>query len=130
MDQLRHLMYNPPAQPNPWDPSRARSDGKSINTAATPLPGSVPATFPSSNGDVPPPVTVTHGSPGSKSSSDGISPSSSRKDLAHELEVVLNRGHPNIVKLLDFFEDHDFYYCKSILTMSITQHNNTADVQW
>lgn len=117
MDQLRHLMYNPPTKPNPWDPTRSRSNGEpAINTAATPLPGSVPAPFPSiktngnGNGDMPPPMSKS--STDSKSSSGSIDSATSRKDLAHELELVLNRGHPNIVKLLDFFEDREFYYRK------------------
>lgn len=105
MDQLRHLMYNPPTKPHPWDPARPRANGEpAINPAATPLPGSVPAPFPGKRS-----------STDSKGSSDSLdsTKSSSRKDLAHELELVLNRGHPNIVKLLDFFEDREFYYCMS-----------------
>jgi len=105
MDQLRHLMYNPPSKPHPWDPTRDRADGEpAINSTATPLPGSVPAPFPSK---------AKASSTDSKSSSDSLDSATSRKDLAHELELVLNRGHPNIVKLLDFFEDREFYYCTS-----------------
>jgi protein-serine/threonine kinase len=119
MDQLRHLMYNPPAKPNPWDPTRRRN-GQSNKVVATPLPGSVPAPFPDpvAKGDIPAPPaskssTDSKSSIGSRSSGDSSVPSSpSRKDLAHELEIVLNRGHPNIVKLLDFFEDREFYYRK------------------
>jgi protein-serine/threonine kinase len=104
MDQLRHLMYNPPTKPHPWDPTRPRANGEStINPTATPLPGSVPAPFPGKRS-----------STDSKSSNDSLDSASPKKDLAHELELVLNRGHPNIVKLLDFFEDREFYYCKSI----------------
>lgn len=119
MDQLRHLMYNPPAKPNPWDPTRWRPNGATAALpTTTPLPGSIPAPFPSGTGDIPPSAskslsTDSKSSIGSKSSNDSGSslPSSpSRRDLAHELEVVLNRGHPNIVKLLDFFEDREFYY--------------------
>jgi protein-serine/threonine kinase len=103
MDQLRHLMYNPPTKPHPWDPTRPRANGApALNTEATPLPGSVPAPFPGKRS-----------STDSKSSNDSLDSATPKKDLAHELELVLNRGHPNIVKLLDFFEDREFYYCKS-----------------
>lgn len=101
MDQLRHLMYNPPTKPHPWDPMRPRANGEpAITTAATPLPGTVPAPFPGKQS-----------STDSKSSTDSLDSASAKKDLAHELELVLHRGHPNIVKLLDFFEDREFYYC-------------------
>lgn len=30
-------------------------------------------------------------------------------------ETVKNRGHPNICKMLDFFEDREFYYRECLL---------------
>lgn len=59
-------------------------------------------------------VAPTRGKSGdstSSTSTDGVLSASMEKNLSYELAMVLNRGHPNIVKLLDFFEDREFYYC-------------------
>lgn len=90
MDQLRHLMYNPPAKPHPWDP--ARNDPKTSGSVAMSK-----RTKSSDSGSV-------------SSGNDEAMSASMEKNLSYELEMVLNRGHPNIVKLLDFFEDREFYY--------------------
>lgn len=107
MDQLRHLMYNPPSKPNPWDPRRA--DPTSDDS---PKQSETQQRSPTTNE----PVSPTRGKSGdstASSSTDGVLSAAMEKNLSYELEMVLNRGHPNIVKLLDFFEDREFYYCKS-----------------
>lgn len=117
MDQLRHLMYNPPSKPHPWDPSRANPTASTTATNETSI---------SVQGDTDQDhkaetsaeglVAPTRGKSGdsaSSTSTDGVLSASMEKNLSYELEMVLNRGHPNIVKLLDFFEDREFYYCTS-----------------
>lgn len=94
MDQLRHLLYNPPRRPHPWDPSRARP--------GTPVKQDSLETAPS---------TPIPDSPKSDSSGSVIGMfSPTQKYIASEIRHSPERGHPNICKLLDFFEDREFYY--------------------
>lgn len=112
MDQLRHLMYNPPAIPYPWDPSRY--DPSTVKMAtSTPI---ISDDKPEVNQSAGEPARGKSGDSVSSTSTDGVLSASMEKNLSYELEMVLNRGHPNIVKLLDFFEDREFYYCKSMQT--------------
>ncbi|WWC88790.1 uncharacterized protein L201_003703 [Kwoniella dendrophila CBS 6074] len=100
MDQLRHLLYHKPNQPLPWDPSRARPDSSpALPTADSPASQSS-ATFrtPESN------WSSAH------SDKDADSFVSTQKYIAAEIKTSPERGHPNIGKLLDFFEDREFYY--------------------
>ncbi|KAK4684619.1 hypothetical protein P7C73_g5553, partial [Tremellales sp. Uapishka_1] len=83
MDQLRHLLYVPPKTLHPWDPARRRSQA---------LPAS-PESLRAS------PVL-----------GDEEVFTSAQKHLALEVRHAAERGHPNICKLLDFFEDKEFYY--------------------
>ncbi|OWZ63057.1 hypothetical protein AYX15_04874 [Cryptococcus neoformans] len=96
MDQLRHLLYTPPRHMNPWDPARSRSgaikpdgasrsDSEAVSTLGAP------------------------GSPGS-GSENGRLFTSTQKHIAEEIKSSPQRGHPNICKLVDFFEDKEFYY--------------------
>jgi len=41
--------------------------------------------------------------------------SPTQKYIASEIKYCPERGHPNICKLLDFFEDREFYYRTSVL---------------
>lgn len=107
MDQLRHLMYNPPTKPHPWDPSRSNT-APAASSEAVAKPDGTPETLPGSV----PPARSKSGDSASSGSTDGALSASMQKNLSYELEMVLNRGHPNIVKLLDFFEDREFYYCE------------------
>ena len=112
MDQLRHLMYNPPSKPHPWDPSRS-------NPAADDTP--TQDRIDQAEADTDQSAGFVRGSSGdsaSSSSTDGVPSAAMEKNLSYELEMVLNRGHPNIVKLLDFFEDREFYYCMSRPSLS------------
>jgi hypothetical protein len=108
MDQLRHLMYNPPTKPHPWDPSRP---GPTANNDSL-VNGGDRNTEPNGEESIVP-ARGQSGDSASSSSTDGVLSASMEKNLSYELEMVLNRGHPNIVKLLDFFEDREFYYCMS-----------------
>lgn len=89
MDQLRNQTYHAPATPQPWAPERsARSQqltetpGKeNAETFKTPTNGNDKESFP-------------FGDWHAKISAD----------------VVKDRGHPNVCKMLDFFEDREFYY--------------------
>jgi serine/threonine protein kinase len=100
MDQLRHLLYNPPLHPHPWDPMRAR-------TAA-----GAPSNL--NNGhakrDSQESLVNTPDSPRSDSSAGGGLFSPTQRYIASEIRHSPERGHPNICKLLDFFEDREFYY--------------------
>nr|XP_018262501.1 CAMK/CAMKL/PASK protein kinase [Kwoniella dejecticola CBS 10117]OBR84659.1 CAMK/CAMKL/PASK protein kinase [Kwoniella dejecticola CBS 10117] len=102
MDQLRHLLYHKPTQPLPWDPARARPDTSSaLPTEDSSSPSSQSsATFrtPESN------WSSAH------SDKDADSFVSTQKYIAAEIKTSPERGHPNIGKLLDFFEDREFYY--------------------
>nr|XP_019012638.1 CAMK/CAMKL/PASK protein kinase [Kwoniella pini CBS 10737]OCF51419.1 CAMK/CAMKL/PASK protein kinase [Kwoniella pini CBS 10737] len=100
MDQLRHLLYHKPNQPLPWDPARVRPDASpSLPTADSPSSQSS-ASFrtPESN------WSSAH----SDKSADSFV--STQKYIAAEIKTSPERGHPNIGKLLDFFEDREFYY--------------------
>ena len=98
MDQLRHLTYNAPKNPHPWDPHRARSEGAAATSATAPnTPDSV------------------RSSSGSNRSSGLYSPTENL--IAQEIRHSPERGHPNICKLLDFFEDRDFYYRTYIIIL-------------
>ncbi|ORX40193.1 hypothetical protein BD324DRAFT_648793 [Kockovaella imperatae] len=96
MDQLRHLLYNPPIRPHPWDPTRERKD--------PPTPMRTP------NPDLDDSLPNTPESPGSESSSSFGVYSPAQRHIASEIKHLPERGHPNIAKLLDFFEDKEFYY--------------------
>ena len=89
MDQLRHVLYHPPKHPQPWDPARSRELATTASSDSAPN---------------------TPDSMRSSSSADVFSPT--QKYIASELRSSSERGHPNICKLLDFFEDREFYYCK------------------
>lgn len=102
MDQLRHLLYNPPLQPNPWDPMRARTE----SAASSDLNSS------QVKRDSLESLVNTPDSPRSDSSAGGGMFSPTQKYIASEIRHSPERGHPNICKLLDFFEDREFYYCK------------------
>nr|XP_019045770.1 CAMK/CAMKL/PASK protein kinase [Kwoniella bestiolae CBS 10118]OCF24700.1 CAMK/CAMKL/PASK protein kinase [Kwoniella bestiolae CBS 10118] len=100
MDQLRHLLYHKPTKPLPWDPSRSRSaESPALPTADSPASQSS-STFrtPESN------WSLAH------SDKDADSFVSTQKYIAAEIKTSPERGHPNIGKLLDFFEDREFYY--------------------
>ncbi|ODN95767.1 CAMK/CAMKL/PASK protein kinase [Cryptococcus wingfieldii CBS 7118] len=91
MDQLRQLIYTPPKTMNPWDPARPR-------------PGQFKPPFDSADS-----LSSTPVSPGKK---DQLSPplSTVQKHITDEIKTSPRRGHPNICKLVDFFEDREFYY--------------------
>ncbi|WVQ80527.1 hypothetical protein IAT38_002632 [Cryptococcus sp. DSM 104549] len=102
MDQLRHLFYQKPNHMLPWDPARPRPGVTSQDTPASPQ-----KKHSTDDRKIP-------GSPESGRSS-ALSDASSRlfstqKYIAEEIKTSPERGHPNICKLLDFFEDREFYY--------------------
>ncbi|KAL1408314.1 serine/threonine protein kinase [Vanrija albida] len=102
MDQLRHLMYVPPAHPHPWDPSRPQGGWEH--------PEEVEQLTVESNGNG---AVSRAASPGSSRSSTPSFRSTSnptQRYLKTEMKHAPERGHPNICKLLDFFEDREFYY--------------------
>ncbi|KAL7424475.1 serine/threonine protein kinase [Cryptotrichosporon argae] len=124
MDQLRHLPYHAPTVPLPWDPSRPRPGPSPADHVRTPV---TPSLQTSNLPPVPPqrlsPLsrTTTPASPAQDESAPPGTPSSLRSDgsagisaaqrfLAAEMRHAPERGHPNICKLLDFFEDREFYY--------------------
>ncbi|WWD04746.1 hypothetical protein V865_002817 [Kwoniella europaea PYCC6329] len=100
MDQLRHLLYHKPNKPLPWDPSRARHDESPASSTADSPRSQASSSFrtPESN------WSSAH------SDKDADSFVSTQKYIAAEIKTSPERGHPNIGKLLDFFEDREFYY--------------------
>ncbi|WVQ72877.1 hypothetical protein IAR50_002438 [Cryptococcus sp. DSM 104548] len=91
MDQLRQLIYTPPKTMNPWDPAR-------------PHPGQFKPPFDSADS-----LSSTPVSPSTKGKT---SPplSTVQRHITEEIKTSPERGHPNICKLVDFFEDREFYY--------------------
>lgn len=104
MDQLRHLLYNPPKTPLRWSPFRPRAEA----------PVQV---FHADTYSAPNTPDSAHSSPSSERSSSGLF-SPTQKYIAAEIRYSPERGHPNICKLLDFFEDREFYYRESIYHFS------------
>ncbi len=99
MDQLRNVRYKPPSRPQPWDPSRAQTPTATLK----PDPTLALATTPTS------PVKAL-------GKDDGYSHPDLDADGASwnprlTSEAIKDRGHPNVCKMLDFFEDKEFYYC-------------------
>lgn len=108
MDQLRNQSYNEASKPKPWEPERNAKRRKQIDT-----PGKE-----NNNGSL------------------SITPTNTISTILDEsfpfgdwhskvtLEAVKDRGHPNICKMLDFFEDREFYYRKydfqSLFHMSLS----------
>jgi hypothetical protein len=88
MEQLRNIRYHPPAHPHPWDPARAqtpqaiKSDHAKANLAPPQCANGM-STSPESDGGWHPRLTS---------------------------DAIKDRGHPNVCKMLDFFEDKEFYY--------------------
>ncbi|PWZ00998.1 kinase-like protein [Testicularia cyperi] len=86
MDQLRRIPYAPPSRPRPWSPARARTleewrlRRRQEAERDAETEGSTPENGPASSTAV-----------------DGLASQSAT-------------AHPNICKMLDFFEDHEFYY--------------------
>lgn len=116
MDQIRHLIYHSPSKPHPWDPSRPRPDTARNDTAEGGTGQVGTSTDTVSTGASPSRNSGT-GSPGSNGSMPLNSPallSPTQKLIHSEIKVSPERGHPNICKLLDFFEDREFYYSASV----------------
>lgn len=137
MDQLRHLLYNTPTTPHPWDPSRHRQTKSSATTStsdtseptvvadgtATPPEAVKRPTLAALQSSQPSSDHTPSASGSAKSSprsfSSNMFSSHAQRYIASELRVSPNRGHPNICKLLDFFEDREFYYSEFLLTLSL-----------
>ncbi|WWD18371.1 hypothetical protein CI109_102821 [Kwoniella shandongensis] len=99
MDQLRHLLYHRPTKRLPWDPTRP-------HTAS----GTPPPSIRGDSNDQSAPNTPESGrSVQSNDSAIGLY-NPTQKYIAAEIKSSPERGHPNICKLLDFFEDKEFYY--------------------
>ncbi len=98
MDQLRNVSYRPPPGLLPWDPLRPRPtadlDTKCHSGMGDHTPTNVsPMESPTSVLDTP---------LAEKNASDWTARMS--------FDSVKTRGHPNVCKMLDFFEDREFYY--------------------
>lgn len=107
MDQLRHLLYNPPPKSLPWDPARTRVDPLDSDSSAPNTPDSIRSM---------------------RSDASGGLFSPTQKYIASEIKHSPERGHPNICKLLDFFEDREFYYCLCIhLTLECDADDSSGD---
>ncbi|BEJ17094.1 hypothetical protein CspHIS471_0604950 [Cutaneotrichosporon sp. HIS471] len=94
MDQVRHLIYLRPPVPNPWDPFRPRRGAESNGDA---VGGGTPD-------------GVANSAAVSRSSTPASQANSTSRYISSELKHGPERGHPNVCKLLDFFEDREFYY--------------------
>lgn len=121
MDQLRHLLYHTPVVPLPWDPTRVdasslshdpngNTSSKTNSRPVTPELGALSSkAFTEIVHPIPRTPDSARSSPRSEQSGGAMSPA--QKFIASEIKCSPERGHPNIAKLLDFFEDREFYYC-------------------
>lgn len=111
MEQLRNVSYRKPKAPHPWDPLRAGHP-------------------PYLNGSAPDALGTGHETPTNGSSRMSYQTISREGHLENPMnpsggpelqdlsawqaklsyDNLKDRGHPNIVKMLDFFEDREFYY--------------------
>ncbi|WVR06255.1 hypothetical protein IAU60_003285 [Kwoniella sp. DSM 27419] len=103
MDQLRHLLYHKPNHMLPWDPSRPRA-GETLLAPASPATS---VRSDASNASANSPESHWASAQAVKDSPSFVS---TQKYIAAEIKTSPERGHPNIGKLLDFFEDREFYY--------------------
>lgn len=114
MEQLRNVSYRRPKAPHPWDPLRAghpdyegETGGETsletgLNTPTIQGASRVSAQSLSRQGEFEK-ENVVSGKP------DLQNLSTWQAKLSND--NLKDRGHPNIVKMLDFFEDREFYYC-------------------
>lgn len=114
MEQLRNVTYRKPKAPHPWDPLRAGHPPY--------LDGSVPEALETgqntpTNGDGPSRMSYKSMSRDGQLEAAGNMTSGppELQDLSAwqaklSYDNLKDRGHPNIVKMLDFFEDREFYY--------------------
>ena len=125
MDQLRNVPFKRPPQAYPWDPLRGQSQPSKIveddyfsSTSNTATPNSdTGETTPTARTGAMPGSSVVILSPETQPLTEGNLSSLVGGDVNPlewhakiSAETVKNRGHPNICKMLDFFEDREFYY--------------------
>lgn len=131
MDQLRSVPYKRPSHEYPWDPLRGQSQPTTVeddyfssaSNTATPnsdngetTPTARTGTLPGSAVQIQSPETrpLTEGNLSSLIGGD-VNPLEWHARIS--AETVKNRGHPNICKMLDFFEDREFYYREQSLCL-------------
>jgi protein-serine/threonine kinase len=130
MDQLRNVPFKRPPQAYPWDPLRGQTQPSNVveedyfssaSTTATPNSDTGETTPTARTGAVPGSSVVilspeirplTEGNLSSLVGGD-VNPLEWHAKIS--AETVKNRGHPNICKMLDFFEDREFYYRECLL---------------
>lgn len=117
MEQLRNVTYRKPKAPHPWDPLRAGHPAYSGEPRAETSLETGQNT--PTNGRGASRMSDTTASREGKSEVSESAASSGALDLQDlsawqaklSYDNLKDRGHPNIVKMLDFFEDREFYYC-------------------
>lgn len=91
MDQLRNVAYKAPRHAFPWDPLRAELETSHDRDDHERTPTRLESPITEN------PVMETN---------------EEMWQSKVSLEVIESRGHPAICKMLDFFEDREFYYSK------------------
>ena len=89
MDQLRRLAYEAPPTPPAWSPE-VLSQGLGSPTSSR--PSSIPST------------------PSKDASDKELMPPPAPPKSSNEVPSAVQKFHPNICPMVDFFEDHEFYY--------------------
>lgn len=89
MDQLRRLAYEAPPTPPAWSPE-VLSQG--LGTPTSSRPSSIPST------------------PSKDASDKELMPPPAPPKSSNEVPSAVQKFHPNICPMVDFFEDHEFYY--------------------
>ncbi|PWN50258.1 Pkinase-domain-containing protein [Violaceomyces palustris] len=97
MDQLRRLPYNPPTEPLPWSPDRPRTklSQQQQKSNSTPVLESGKKLSPA---------------PDSTPTSNPIPLAKDDTPTQGGQQPPPQTSHPNLCKMVDFFEDHEFYY--------------------
>lgn len=116
MEQLRNVSYRRPKAPHPWDPLRAGHPDYEVQTKGE-ISLETGQNIPTNGQGASQASAKSISRQGGLDSGTGVSGKSDLQDLSAWQAKLSNdnlkdRGHPNIVKMLDFFEDREFYYCR------------------
>jgi protein-serine/threonine kinase len=116
MEQLRNVSYRRPKAPRPWDPLRVGHPDYEVQTKGE-ISLETGQNTPTNGQGASSASVKSVSRQGGLESGHAVSGKSDLQDLSAWQAKLSNdnlkdRGHPNIVKMLDFFEDREFYYCR------------------
>lgn len=121
MDQLRNVPYKRPPVSYPWDPLRREQSDYFNDRPADVINGGVGDTTPTAHMGLTPGVSDDGAHSDTNSNKMGETPKnvvSPEWQPSIDPDTIQSRGHPAVCKMLDFFEDREFYYresCSNVL---------------